>query len=583
MNYSKQFVRKIIYIAAITALLIPLSLVGRPSTRNIDNAIVDQGGILSRLRNDNDLSQASLSQIDPASETMKLGSLGLRGLAVNLLWMQVLDAKDKKEWDALSAALETLVKLQPNFIEVWKYQAHNLSYNVSVEFDDYEYRYLWVRNGIDFLTQGIVANRRDHRIQNELGRFTGQKFGTADERFQYRRLFRSDDLFHDRMGQFVNMSNVDTQYGKDNWLLAHEWYRLAEDMVDRGVDGREVKRRTPAAQFYQFKPAQRRNMMLSLQGEYRVEQEFAAEQWDRSLREWIDYGRRTLTSQMGLSYNLEQEGVRLQEVHRLRAALDELAPGRRPELRGQAIQRALNENVLNPYEIELLSRPLDELDDRELRQAQAAEAKLLPFTVEVERAIADQASPQDRGEAMRLSQEIVLAIHKIDSAEKDRSVWNYTHWRKRTEAESTEAAINARQAEFDASELQRKAIYMAYADINPITGERETIPGAIQEYERAFRIWSEVFKAFPELTEGTLIDDLIEECRTYSAIREQAGLLPWIANHPLQSVVDNYAFQNQEDLFTTDKVKILLQLDEMSQQQSYGLPRRPNIDFDTIE
>ena len=140
MNYSSAFYRKITYIAAIGLLLIPLSLVSRPATRDGNNDVKDAGGQLSQLRDQYELSQAKLMEIDPASETMKLASLGLRGVAVNMLWMQAMEHKKKENWDALASTLNALIKIQPNFVKVWEYQAHNMSYNISVEFDDYEYR-----------------------------------------------------------------------------------------------------------------------------------------------------------------------------------------------------------------------------------------------------------------------------------------------------------------------------------------------------------------------------------------------------------------------------------------------------------
>ena len=39
-----------------------------------------------RLRNEYQPRQVNLGEVDPASETMKLATLGLRGVAVNLLW-----------------------------------------------------------------------------------------------------------------------------------------------------------------------------------------------------------------------------------------------------------------------------------------------------------------------------------------------------------------------------------------------------------------------------------------------------------------------------------------------------------------
>ena len=89
MNNS-SFFRKIIYIVIIACLLIPLSLVARPAS--VDSK---SGGQLADLREEYELSQGQMTEIDPASETMKLASLGLRGVAVNLLWMQAIEHKKK--------------------------------------------------------------------------------------------------------------------------------------------------------------------------------------------------------------------------------------------------------------------------------------------------------------------------------------------------------------------------------------------------------------------------------------------------------------------------------------------------------
>ena len=115
----------------------------------------------------------------------------------------------------LSATLEQMTKLQPNFYSIWDFQAHNLSYNISVEFDNYRDRYAWVMKGIEFLRQGIGFNNREPRLLGRMGWFIGQKIGRADEKVQYRRLFKADDDFHqrDRPGR--------TQPERDNWLVGN--------------------------------------------------------------------------------------------------------------------------------------------------------------------------------------------------------------------------------------------------------------------------------------------------------------------------------------------------------------------------
>ena len=386
MNQSKSFVRKVIYIAIIGGLLIPLSLVSRPATRDQQNAIRDAGGVLSSLRDEYELSQARLSEIDPGSETMKLASLGLRGLAVNLLWMKALDAQEKKQWDTFSSTLNSLVKIQPNFIKVWEYQGHNLSYNTSVEFDDYEQRYRWVKKGIEFLTMGIPYNRRDHRIIDALGFFSGNKFGTADERVQYRSLFRNDTPFLDEMSKYVNINNVSNcPYGPDHWLLAYEWYDRSIRMVEQGIDETgPVERRRKEMLFYNYRPAQLRNMALALQSEFRSD-EYMVDLWQRANREWLEFGNRPLNVTVGVDVTLESLLKSAGQVQSLRNQLDAIVPGARNRLLESKLSRLSDEERL------LLGRPIDSLTDEEFEELRRIEEVLYGSDLGIDQEIARQA------------------------------------------------------------------------------------------------------------------------------------------------------------------------------------------------
>ena len=48
---------------------------------------------------------------------MKLASMGLRGVAVNILWMQALEHQKNENYDKLAQTLQTLTKVQPNFVK----------------------------------------------------------------------------------------------------------------------------------------------------------------------------------------------------------------------------------------------------------------------------------------------------------------------------------------------------------------------------------------------------------------------------------------------------------------------------------
>ena len=84
MSPQRSFVRKIVYLAAIVVLLVPLYLLSRPATPARQGGEGSPGGLLARIRDKEKLSQAQLGQIDPTSETIKLATLGMRGVAATL-------------------------------------------------------------------------------------------------------------------------------------------------------------------------------------------------------------------------------------------------------------------------------------------------------------------------------------------------------------------------------------------------------------------------------------------------------------------------------------------------------------------
>ncbi len=147
MNRNAAFTRKVAYIGAIALLLLPIAAISQPATINPGKTGHSAGGVLAQLRSRYNLAQAELGEIDPASETMKLSTLGLRGVAANILWNWANYYKKVEDWDKLEMTVNQIIRLQPNFVEVWDFQAHNLSYNVSVEFDDYRMRYQWGEEG----------------------------------------------------------------------------------------------------------------------------------------------------------------------------------------------------------------------------------------------------------------------------------------------------------------------------------------------------------------------------------------------------------------------------------------------------
>ncbi len=572
MSQNKSFVRKVIYIAIIGALLIPLSLISRPATRDKENAVKNPGGVLSMLRDKHELSLAKLSEIDPGSETMKLASLGLRGLAVNLLWLQAIDAKDKKNWDTFSSTLNSLVKIQPNFIRVWEFQSHNLSYNVSVEFDDYEQRYHWVKKGIEFLTTGIPYNRRDHRIIDSLGFFCGNKFGTADERVQYRSLFRNDDQFHEEMSRYVDIGNIDTPYGPDHWLLAYEWYDRSLRMVETGVDGSPVPKYRKDMLFYQYKPAQLRNMGLSMHSEFRSD-EFARSNWERAHREWLEYGRRPITAVEQLDVTLESLTDSLVKVQEYRRRLDEMAPGVRQNLLSEKLA------TYTPEDRALLDRPIDSLSDEEFDRMRLIDRDLYQGDSGVDIQVLMSVPAADRQKADVIMQNLAEETIKISMGDHFRGTINYEHWKYQTMVEGSDEGLLARQAEFDAMELRGRSIFDEYYSRDPVSSDKKLNPGSIQKFDEAFNSWAGIMEEYPQLRLGPMLDDIVTVIETYMVVREAAGEDALPADFVLQPVIDYRAgIPNTLDELPTSE-EVADRLDLRGQGGGRDLPRQPNIEF----
>ena len=280
------------------------------------------------MRNDPEhpLSQASLGEIDPASETMKLATLGLRGVAVNLLWEKANYYKKTEDWTNLTATLEQLAKLQPNFITFWKFQAWNLTYNVSVEFDDFRDRYSFVRRGIQFLKEGEKYNRDNPNLLSDLGWFIGQKIGRADEHVQYRRLFVKDDDFHpaDRPPD-----------ERDNWLVGKEYYDQAIDAVDN--KGKSIGRKSPRI-FYSSPAMSQMNYSEAIEEDGFFDK--ARRGWIKAQEEWEKFGQLPIEHSTGVVLRLGDEEKLTAEVKKLQAELDAMAPGLRDKIDGGKAGRA---------------------------------------------------------------------------------------------------------------------------------------------------------------------------------------------------------------------------------------------------
>ena len=547
MNQISPFVRKIIYIAVIAALLLAISFIARPEISK-DGQVVNPGGRLSQMRREFKLAQASISEIDPTSEAMKLASMGLRGVAVNVLWMQALEHQKNEDYDKLAQTLQTLTKVQPNFVKVWEFQGHNLAFNVSMEFDDYEYRYDWVKKGLSFLKGGIAYNVDDHRMMDNMGFFTGTKFGKSDEKLPFRRIFRKDKDFHNDMSDYIAPDSYDARvYGPDSYKMAWHWFDEAENLVDNGA--RPYK---SDLMFRMQRPSQRRQQAMILADEFRSD-EVHREIWEDAGDQWTKYGNIDLRNAQDVSFTLERTDEYEARITEIRNKLDKLTPGVRKK-QEMAVWKSLG---MEEDMFIINSTPVEELNDGERNQVYTLLNTINDPDKEFDKMIAQRAPDEDRMEAVRLADEIRKVINQRQAISKDGGVVNYSFWKSRSEAESTDAMIRARQAMYDAIEMKRKSIFEDEYVFDYETGEKTiTRRGAAKLFEEAFSKWNDVLKEHEDLISTPVMDELVQAMVQYRQLIAYSGGKGWPDDFVLQWVVDERARLGEPDnLPTSDQIK----------------------------
>ena len=503
MTRNRSFWRKIIYISIMAVLLFPLYWISKPAT-SVD---LDSGGVLAQMRTDHNLSQANLGEIDPAGEAIKLALLGMKGIAANILWDKALHYKKTHDWTNYSATLEQITKLQPNFIKVWQFQAWNLSYNVSVEFDNYLHRYQWVRKGMKFLIGGTRYNRDEPRLLWDIGWFIGQKLGRADEHRQFRREFRKDDDFHLVLDRYIPIDQALDPNGRpDNWLVGREWYLEAERAVTRGAS---LRGKSPIL-FYSSAPMGQINFAGALGDDGRFGDVYS-QAWLKGHRQWTEYGNRDILTSYGYHIHLnELESIR-DEVEELNLRLEQLAPG----VKEQLVEEKRND--LTDEERKALDAPEGTLMSEQYTMRFEAQSKVSVTAIEIARRAPNEMQDRARTIANRIHERIDVA----NAINRYRDIVNFGYWRTRCEVEQRDDTNRAHQFVHDADHDLRAA----------------RLEPAKEKYESAWVLWAVILNEYPDLRKDVGAEDLTEAVKRYATCLDQLSD-PFPKDFPLKELVE---------------------------------------------
>ncbi len=500
MNPQRAFIRKVVYLVAIGVLLGPLFWLSHPATSDVKEAKGRPGGKLAQLRDQYHLSQTQLGQVDLTSETIKLSTLGMRGVAADVLWAKANKYQMKKDWTRLSATVEQITKVQPNFIGPWKFQAWNLSYNVAAAFDDYHDKYYWVIRGIDFLKEGVQHNEHEPRLLWEIAWYISQKIGKADEKKQFRRLFKEDDAFHGALPLAQ----------RDNWLVGQKWFQKAEDLVDTlGVPVKSMS----LLVFFSNAPMCQMNYADALEKDGTFG-EVARTAWKEAARQWKVYGDRPLPVSLlpDATVHLNDQEKHEEAAAKMLAQLEALQPGLRAQIAAEKLAK------LKPAERAAWKTPAAKRTAKQQSLAAAAEEKLKIAHKEV----AMQIRGRKRGQALELAKNIAEHEDWAHSIRGERSIVNFENWRLHADVEQTDKALAA-----------RKLVYQ---------GDRAFAQGdlaaASTAYDKGLKAWRDVLDEFPKLkADNTTPDDLMDIIKRYRRILSQLDE-PFPKNFILQDIID---------------------------------------------
>ena len=515
----RSLTRKVVYVLLMIPLIIAMSVLGRPGVYDSAGEL-ERGGVLATVRDEHRLTQANLGEIDPASETLRLASLGMVGVASNLLWNQAHEYKKKEDWHNLRSVLDQIAKVQPNFPGVWRFQAWNLSYNVSAEFDDYKDRYFWVKEGIRYMERGLQYNRDHPRLLWDLGWFISHKVGRSDERLQFRRMFRRDTDFHGEEAS-INPDRF------DNWLVGKRYFVQAQNIVlDTALGARLLGGMSPLV-FHADVPMAQINYSdnLNVDG---VFGERALRSWREAASEWFEadensetyvYGDLEIPTSWGFDISLNDLEPLVEENESLAARLDALAPGVRETL--AAKRRA----ELTPEQLDALDTPESLIGDRYPIKREAEEATKVE-TLE----IADLAEPEDRKEARQVAAQIELNVERIKAINRYRQIVNFEYWRMRCDLERLEIADRAHELIYNGNQ--------AYLDSDVLTAE--------ESYREGMQLWRELIDRFPALLDARdESEDLMQVITNYRRILDaQDKVFP--EDFILQDVVDRWGGSEYE-------------------------------------
>ena len=110
---------------------------------------------------------------------------GFRGIAADILWIQIDEMWHKGKWFEVVPLLRAIAWMQPHFLEAWELASWHLAYNLYAYAEGIEGREKYIEEGIRMAKEGIARNRNVYDLWFNLGWIYYHKLKDYDEGIRY--------------------------------------------------------------------------------------------------------------------------------------------------------------------------------------------------------------------------------------------------------------------------------------------------------------------------------------------------------------------------------------------------------------
>jgi hypothetical protein len=166
---------------------------------------------------------------------------GFRGLIANALWMRANDLQNDDKYFEMVQLADWITTLEPHFVDVWRVQAWNMAYNISVKFKDPEDRWHWVQRGIRLLRdQGIPLNPGEALLYRDLSWLyqhkIGQDLDDAHMRYKLRLAQEMQPIFGGGRPNFDALLDPKTAQDKQRVRTLEDVYKMDPKIIKKVDD-----------------------------------------------------------------------------------------------------------------------------------------------------------------------------------------------------------------------------------------------------------------------------------------------------------------------------------------------------------